>query len=85
MAKKVLYLKTHQTIFVPGLGDLGSTLPPIAKTVPALDMEIEGEHVLIRGKSKSGLVSALLPLANVVVLTYIDEADKAPKAAKEGK
>lgn len=78
MSKIVKYLKVHQDLFVDGLGNLGNTLPHPNKRISDLHMSLEAEGVLISTKS----VQAIIPYANVVVLTLGEPYHKVEEPKK---
>ncbi len=76
MGKIVKHLKVHQDLFIAGLGALGNTLPSASKTLPDLVMSLESEGVLVKAKN----IEAVVPYANIVVLTLGESYHDKPKS-----
>lgn len=80
LGRKIKYVKLHGgDAFIPGIGGLGSTLPPQNK---ALNMVMthtrEGVHVnVLNGKSE-----AIIPWANIQLAAYLPEEKLAVVAPK---
>lgn len=64
MRRPVKYAKFHEGIFIPGVGDLGKTLPSAVKTLPDLIMTLDGEVLEISARHQLILV----PLPNVAFM-----------------
>lgn len=64
MGKSVKFVKLHQGVFIPNLGNLGDSLPPPTKTVHGLIMTLEPEGLLIH----TSKTDAIIPLANIAIL-----------------
>lgn len=64
MRRPVKYAKFHEGIFIPGVGDLGKTLPSPMKTLPDLEMNLEDTVLEINTKHQTIYV----PLANVAFM-----------------
>lgn len=62
--KKVNYLRTHQSVFMPGIGELGSAVPSSTKTIPGLQMTLVTEGVLLEVDGSYGIV----PYGNISYL-----------------
>lgn len=81
MLKKVKYARLHTGIFIPDVGDLGSTLPPKNKTFD-LDMSygeldgLEGLHIVCKGQA------LIVPPGNISLCVFAPETKVAPKAGK---
>ena len=64
MSKKVKFAKFHAGLFLPGLGNIGETLPSQNKTLSDLTMILVPEGLLISAKG----VDIVVPSANVVLM-----------------
>lgn len=74
MKKTVNYVKLQGTdTFIPGIGGLGSTLPPASKTVN-LKMWVDSEFPTILFLTVNGRDS-FIPLANVQIATTVADAN----------
>ncbi len=69
----VTYVKCHATLFIPGAGNLDSTLPPKSRTVPC-EMKTTEAGVY----TKIGATEFVVPYANIIVLQLGPEESKAP-------
>ncbi len=73
MSRKVEYARTHQGVYVPDAGELGSTFPPQSKTLDNLTMHTDHLGLLLsftyRGKHKE----VIIPSANVIALVLAPE------------
>lgn len=77
--KRVTYAKLQGTdAFIPGIGGVGTTLPPTGKTLKDLKMFDNGEGILIiQLKGAVGQpIEAGVPLTNVQILVYANESPK---------
>lgn len=64
--RSVTYAKTHADIFIPGIGSLTQTLPPMNKNIQ-LEMFLTPEGLLIQAMHMGRRAEALVPHANVVL------------------
>lgn len=78
--RKVIYARLHQGIYLPNAGDLGTVLPPSSKTLEHLAMVTDGDALFLDFTYRGIRNSALIPLANVAVLSLVPEEVKEPKA-----
>lgn len=79
--RKVNYAKVHQGIFVPGLGELGMTLPPSNKTLNLNMSKIEGGLLLTI--NQSGQVwDIYVPDGNVALAVLAKEDTANPATLK---
>lgn len=69
MSKKVKFAKFHAGLFLPGLGNIGDTLPSASKTLQNLSMTLVQEGLLISSKG----VDIIVPSANVVLMQLEEE------------
>lgn len=75
--RKVTWLKVHQSVFVPGLGNMESTFPPKSKQYH-MDMQ-EG----LNGVECSAMGQLfVVPYANIINYIVAPEALKAKEAPK---
>lgn len=74
--RKVSHAKFHQTVYVPGVGEIGSTLPSANKNYPGLDMATDGITLRASFRTNSGSISVEIPCANIISMVMIPE-DKA--------
>lgn len=70
MAKKVTYAKLHGEVFAPGLGNLGSVLPPQSKRIPGFEMEYDADGLKVTSKG----VKFLVPPSSVLLVVFAPEA-----------
>lgn len=70
MRTKVKTLRTHQSMFAFGWGDLKNVLPPPSKTFPGLEMIRAQEGVEV---SSPGKISFLVPWGNIVLVELFEE------------
>lgn len=76
MSRKVKYLRLHQNIFIPGVGDLGSVLPDPRKSF-TVDMVDSGNGVLLDIKPhQSPKVEGRIPDGNIALIVYAPEEAK---------
>lgn len=75
--RKITYVKLHQAAFLPGVGEINSTLPAPNKS-HKLDMFHTEEGVLLQINGKE----ALIPWPNVVIAALAPE-EKAKKESKQ--
>lgn len=77
MSKRISWASFHQAVSIPypGPGSIGTSCPPVTKTLKGLEMhhEVEGIRIVVNGDAR---VEALIPWANVVVAQYEPEAAK---------
>lgn len=88
--RKVVYAKLQGTdAFIPGVGGLGTTLPPNNKSI-GLEMYDVGDKLLLRISSKgsgqrlnpgepgvkNGVLEAFVPITNVQVAVYAEPLEK---------
>lgn len=85
MSKQLIkYAKLQTGLFVPNLGDIGTTLPP-QKTFDSFEMSLKGEWLLVDATNKHGRVQMLVPSTNVVLAVLGELKEDAPaKAEKNG-
>ncbi len=69
--RKVIYAKLHADLFVPGVGTLGSTLPPPSKSVK---LEMETDFITLF--CKAGNVEFTHPCASIQVMVHPSEPNK---------
>lgn len=68
---KVEYVRFHNAVYIPGVGECGNQLPSISKVFKDLTLEDNGAGVLISIKGSSGKnVLALVPYPNISVMVY---------------
>ncbi len=67
MKRIIKYAKFHQSLFIPGLGELGVSLPTQVKRIPDLKMSTDGNTLEVTANGNA----LLIPLTNVVVM-HID-------------
>ena len=78
MERKIKYARFHTTLYIPGLGQLDTVLPPSNKTIQGLEMwESTGGVSLsaIAGASGAGVlagekVTMVIPWGNVVLAVF---------------
>ncbi len=75
MRTRVRTLRTHQSMFAFGWGDLKNVLPAPNKTFPGLEMIRASEGVEV---SAPGKISFLVPWGNISLAELVEE-DKAQK------
>lgn len=80
MSKRITYVNFHQGLFVPGLGNIGNTLPSQSKHFD-LSMRAAVEGVDIAISYGSTQKNVLVPWPNVVLATYEED----PTPATENK
>lgn len=68
MAKAVKRAQFHQSVFIEGIGNLGSQLPAVGKTIADLKMSTSEEGLVVEGKGQGGFRKAIIPYANVVIM-----------------
>lgn len=71
--RKVIHARFHQGVYVPGAGDLGNTLPPSSKNLENLAMTIDELGLLVTFTFRGFNVEALVPSANIVIMTLAPE------------
>lgn len=74
MAKKISWAKIHGELFVPGIGNMKSTLPPDNKTFKggfSMTFDVEGL------RCKAGAIEFLIPSASVQ-LAVVEPEKAAP-------
>ncbi len=70
MRRYVKYAKLQGTdAFLPVLGNIGSTLPPLNKNIPGLEMFIDSEFPNFL-TVKTPTVEAMVPLTNIQVAEF---------------
>lgn len=80
---KVLYAKTHSNVFVPGAADLGTTIPPVGKTLVDLQMETNANDSLqVTFKYNSKTFTLLIPSAMIQVMSIAPEVKAPIKSSK---
>lgn len=83
MSKRVVTrVKLHDLkIIIPGMGNVGTDLPPAAKTIPGLYMEegTNGIDVLVPGQT----VAYVIPYANIQIYYAVPEAKVVTSTAKK--
>lgn len=70
---KVVYAKLHAGVFIPGVGNLADTLPPMMKTLKDFEMtkQVDGNLLLTWiDERTSTLQSAEVGSSNIIVLAY---------------
>lgn len=78
MKIRVLNARLHQSLHIGGLGELGSVLPPLSKTIPGLVMYVgEGGHLVCSWAKGNFLVGA----SNVIGGSIAIEEDSPPPEA----
>lgn len=84
MAKQYIkYAKVQTGLFIPGLGEMGTTLPP-SKTFSKFVMSLSNEGLLIETAFQNRSETWSVPYANVVLMVYGQkEEDASAKKAKE--
>lgn len=70
--KFVKYMKTHSSIFVPGLGDLGTTLPSASKTLKLKMTDID-TAVLVEANN----FKVKIPYGNISLMQLSDDPETA--------
>lgn len=74
--RKALNVFLHNTMFIPGLGNLSDKLPDPHKTLVGLDMTVLDHEIVI----ECGLVNApkirfAVPKSNIKAYTFVDVPD----------
>lgn len=72
---KVTYAKLHTNLFLGGIGDLGSVLPPLGRSLN-LSMEFDpgvGLYVVAHDEVKHARRLALIPASSVAYVIYQEE------------
>ncbi len=73
MNRKVTYARFHQSVYAPGLGELGNVLPPHAKTLDGLTMNSTDHGLIAFCFSKGVKHEFLIPSANIVLMALAPE------------
>lgn len=81
--RKVLEANFHQSLFVRGIGHVGTTLSTEsamqgAKTIKITSMETDGVALYVDLENQGIRASAMVPMANIVVLKIerrVEEAE----------
>lgn len=76
--RKIIYLKMHQGLFVPAIGDLGNVLPTQGKTVDNLSMTTaeDGDGVAISGARNGANFEVFVPSANIAYAALAVESGR---------
>lgn len=77
MNKKVTYARFHQSVYVPGLGELGTVLPPQHKTLDNVTMTSTDHGLHVTSGLKGRGVEFLIPSANIVIMVLAPETTQA--------
>lgn len=78
MKKVVTYAKLQTELFIPGLGGLGTTLPPALKNIPNLIMH----YTELGLEITAGKHLIVVPPGNVVLAVTIPEPKEAVPSKK---
>lgn len=70
MKRTIKFASFHQSVFIPGLGELGKVLPSPAKRIADLRMFTDGITLEVSANHHV----MLIPLTNVVVM-HVDDTD----------
>lgn len=72
--RKVTYAKFHQSLFIPGIGTLGDSLPsPVKAFDTSMETSAEGLYI------KINTAEAIVPWANVVLAKLAAEEKSSKK------
>lgn len=76
MNRKVLTATMHnQSNYIPGVGDVGRTLPSGTKTFDNLSMSVSAIGLFVKYNYKGVPMETLFPLAAVALLSLAPEAE----------
>lgn len=81
MIRRVLYARTHASVYLPGVGELGNTFPSQSKTLDNLHMSVSEIGLSISFTYKGINKEGLIPSANVMAMELAPE-EKPLKAIK---
>lgn len=76
MARKVVYAKLHAGVFIPGVGNLAETLPPVSKTLKgfAMTKQSDGNLRLEWVDERTATNQAAeVGASNIIVIAYESE------------
>lgn len=73
MSRKVIYARTHQSVYIPGAGELGNTFPTMNKSLDNLIMIVNELGLNLEFSYKGTRVEALIPSANVSAMRLAPE------------
>lgn len=71
MNRKVKYVRLHEAVYIPGLGDMGPVLPNPHKVIPGFAMVATSEGIELFAKE----CEAFIPWPNVKICVF-EEAVK---------
>lgn len=74
MSKKVTFVRLHEGIHMPGVGDMGTVLPVSGKTLSELDMTITELGLEVSFKYNKLQFDLLIPSANIKFMRIVREA-----------
>jgi len=76
--RKISYAKLQGLdAFIPGIGGLGSTLPPLNKTIVDFAMYDGGTNLILVARNGNKRVEAAIPMMNVQVFVYDEPSNPA--------
>lgn len=90
--RKIIYAKLHTNLFIGGIGDFGSVLPPLQMSFRPGERDLEteftpGEGLSVRVKDHVKRISreAFIPASSVAYVIYDDvvETDKKVTSIKK--
>lgn len=73
MSRKVVYAKLHAGVFIPGVGNLADTLPPMNKTLKNFTMSAQASGALYlswEDERTATNQAAEVGASNIIVLGY---------------
>ena len=78
MSRPIKYAKLQTNLFIPDVGDLTATLPPIGKSIPGFSMTMEEDGLHLFGRCTSGPslgkpFEAFVAKANIVIALFASE------------
>lgn len=72
--REVTFLRLHNSLHIPGLGDIGSVFPPQNRTVESVVMTAVAEGVVIELKVKGSHAEILVTPGNILLAKLGPEA-----------
>lgn len=73
MSRKVIYARTHESVYMPGVGEMGNTFPPQSKTLENLVMSISELGLSLYFTYKGVVKEGLIPSANIKGMEVVPE------------
>lgn len=66
--RKVKYVNLHSSPFIPGVGELTTSLPPSTRTVD-MDMYMDNAGIYVEVRHAAGKYVGIVPYTNVKIFT----------------